>query len=203
MKRSTRKAFSTRYPCWRGWFAANNNSLPSSDAQYLVSTSLIVCGILSSVQITRFPLFRFEYYLGTGLNSVVGTSFAIIPVATGGFAQTYATGFCPQGQKLACPRGYGAILATACLCSLLEIALSFTKPRLLKRIFPLLVTGPTVTLIGLSLVRSGFQSWAGGAGCCIERPALCRLPRSWCPALPAMGKRGIHWAWVLRLCNHN
>lgn len=148
-------------------------NLPSSDAQYLVSTSLIVCGILSSIQITRFRLFRSEYYLGTGLISVVGTSFAIIPVATGGFEQMYATGFCPksaQGEKLACPRGYGAILGTACLCSLLEIALSFTKPRLLKRIFPPLVTGPTVTLIGLSLVQSGFQNWAGGAGSCIERP---------------------------------
>lgn len=38
-------------------------------AQYLVSTSLIVCGILSSVQITRFSL-PLGYKLGTGLISV-------------------------------------------------------------------------------------------------------------------------------------
>jgi xanthine/uracil permease len=48
-----------------------------------VSTSLIVCGILSSVQITRFHIYKTPYYIGTGLISVVGTSFATIPVATG------------------------------------------------------------------------------------------------------------------------
>ena len=47
---------------------------------YLVSTSLIVCGILSSIQITRFHIWRSPYYVGTGLISVVGTSFATIPV---------------------------------------------------------------------------------------------------------------------------
>ena len=48
---------------------------------YLVSTALIVCGILSSVQITRFHVYKTPYYVGTGLISVVGTSFATIPVA--------------------------------------------------------------------------------------------------------------------------
>jgi xanthine/uracil permease len=51
--------------------------------QYLVSTSLIVCGILSSIQITRFHIYKSPYFIGTGLISVVGTSFATIPVATG------------------------------------------------------------------------------------------------------------------------
>lgn len=57
------------------------------------------------------------------------------------------------------------------LC-LLEITLSFTRPTLLKKIFPLLVTGPTVTLLGLSLIKTGFESWAGGSGSsgCIDRP---------------------------------
>lgn len=150
-------------------------NLGEDTAQYLVSTSLIVCGILSSIQITRVRLFGSPYYLGTGLLCVVGTSFATIPVATGAFTQMYATGFCPtdsDGSRLPCPKGYGAILGTACCCALLEIALSFTKPSLLKTIFPPLVTGPTVTLIGLSLIKSGFRNWAGGAGSpgCIDRP---------------------------------
>ncbi|EHK99919.1 putative Uric acid-xanthine permease [Glarea lozoyensis 74030] len=55
--------------------------------QYLVSTSLIVCGILSAVQITRFHIMKTPYYIGTGLISVVGTSFAIIPIATKGLSQ--------------------------------------------------------------------------------------------------------------------
>ena len=148
-------------------------NFPGDQAQYLVSTSLIVCGILSSIQITRFHVYKSPYYVGTGLISVVGTSFAIIPVATGAFAQMYSTGFCPtaaDGTKLPCPEGYGAILGTACCCALLEILLSFTSPKYLKKFFPPLVTGPTVTLIGVSLVASGFEDWAGGSGGCLSRP---------------------------------
>jgi len=141
--------------------------------QYLVSTSLIVSGLLSSVQITRFHIYRSPYFVGTGLISVVGTSFAIIPVAEGAFAQFYASGYCPsdaQGSPLPCPAGYGAILGTACCCALLEILLSFAPPAVLKKVFPPLVTGPTVALIGVSLIQSGFQGWAGGSGACASRP---------------------------------
>ena len=169
-------------------------NLGAETTQYLVSTALIVCGILSSIQITRFHIYKSPYYVGTGLISVVGTSFSIIPVATGAFGQMYSTGFCPSapdGSKLPCPRGYGALLGTAALCSMLEIGLSFTKPSVLKRVFPPLVTGPTVLsfapnmkrqdannfsqvmLIGVALIETGFQDWAGGAGSpgCIDRPS--------------------------------
>jgi uric acid-xanthine permease len=148
-------------------------NLDAGTAQYLVSTSLIVCGILSSVQITRFHIYKTQYFIGTGLISVVGTSFATIPVASGAFAQMYASGFCPKdsaGNKLPCPQGYGAIIGTAAICALLEIAASFTRPTLLKKIFPPIVTGPTVALIGINLIRSGFQNWAGGSGTCASRP---------------------------------
>lgn len=87
---------------------------------YLVSTSLIVCGILSSIQITRFHIWRSPYYVGTGLISVVGTSFTTIPVATGALAQMYTSGYCPSdsdGNPLPCPQGYGAIIGTACTFS--------------------------------------------------------------------------------------
>jgi NCS2 family nucleobase:cation symporter-2 len=148
-------------------------NLGTDTSSYLVSTSLIVCGILSSIQITRFHVYKTRYYIGTGLISVVGTSFATIPVAQGGFAQMYANGYCPtaaDGTKLPCPRGYGAVLGTAALCALLEIGLSFAPAKVLKRVFPPLVTGPTVMLIGVKLIASGFQNWAGGNGLCASRP---------------------------------
>lgn len=138
--------------------------------QYLVSTSLIVCGILSAVQITRFHIYKTPYYIGTGLISVVGTSFAIIPIATKGLSQMYSNGMCPiaaDGSKLPCPEGYGAILGTASLCALLEIGFSFMTPALLKKLFPPVVTGPTVMLIGVSLIQSGLEDWAGGSGSCL------------------------------------
>lgn len=141
--------------------------------QYLVSTSLIVCGLLSMIQISRFHIYGTNYYVGTGLISVVGTSFATIPIATGALAQMYNTGFCPtaaDGTKLPCPDGYGAILGTQCICALIEVLMSFTPPRILKRIFPPLVTGPTVMLIGIHLIETGFQNWAGGSNDCASRP---------------------------------
>lgn len=58
-------------------------NFPPGLQQYLVSTSLIVSGILSMIQITRFHIWGTPYYLGTGLINVVGISFVIIPVAQG------------------------------------------------------------------------------------------------------------------------
>lgn len=56
-------------------------------SQYLVSTALIVSGLLSTLQITRLHFKGTPYYFGTGLISVVGTSFSVIPVASAGLAQ--------------------------------------------------------------------------------------------------------------------
>lgn len=153
--------------------SAGGAALGAGVSQYLVSTSLIICGILSSIQITRFHIYKTRYYIGTGLVSVVGTSFATIPVAQGGLAQMYASGYCPStsdGTRLPCPRGYGAVLGTAALCSLLEIGLSFAPAKVLKKFFPPLVTGPTVMLIGVKLIATGFSNWAGGSGTCSTRP---------------------------------
>jgi uric acid-xanthine permease len=103
---------------------------------------------------------------------VVGISFAIIPVASGAFAQMYENGFCPSdesGNPLPCPQAYGAVIGTAACCALLEIALAFTPPRLLLKVFPPMVTGPTVMLIGIKLIQSGFKNWAGGSGPCADK----------------------------------
>ncbi|KAI1810803.1 Xanthine/uracil permease [Poronia punctata] len=146
-------------------------NLETQVQQYLVSTSLIVCGILSMIQITRFHIRGTPYFIGTGLISVVGVSFAIIPVAQGAFAQMYANGFCPlaeDGTRLPCPDAYGALLGTAAVSALVEIAIAFMPPRLILKTFPPLVTGPTVMLIGIKLIQSGFKNWLGGSGPCSE-----------------------------------
>lgn len=150
---------------------AGGVNLTTEHTQYLVSTALIVSGLLSAIQITRIHIRGTPYYIGTGLISVVGISFAIIPVAQGAFTQMYANGFCPKdasGAKLPCPEAYGAVLGTAALCSLVEIALSFMPPKIMLKIFPPIVTGPTVMLIGIHLIESGFKNWAGGSGLCAD-----------------------------------
>lgn len=135
--------------------------------EYLVSLSLIVSGILSCIQYTRFHIPKTPYYVGTGLLSVVGTSFATISVVSKALPTMYGNGMCPvvDGVRQACPDGYGKILGTAMVCALLEIFLSFTPPKVLQKVFPALVTGPTVLLIGTHLVESGFKDWVGGSGC--------------------------------------
>lgn len=142
---------------------------------YLVSASLIVSGILSIIQITRFNLFNTRYYIGTGLLTVVGTSFATITIVTSAIPAMYANGECPvaaNGTFLPCPDGYGKILASGIVCSLLEILLSFTPPKVLQKIFPPIVTGPVVLLIGTKLVSSGFTDWVGGSAC---KGAMCTI----------------------------
>jgi uric acid-xanthine permease len=68
-------------------------NLSGDSANYLVSTSLIMSGILSAIQVTRFHILKTPYYIGTGLISVVGTSFSIITIATGALSQMYSTGY--------------------------------------------------------------------------------------------------------------
>ncbi|KAI1736083.1 purine permease [Xylaria scruposa] len=139
--------------------------------QYLVSTALIVSGILSMIQITRFHIWGTPYYIGTGLISVVGVSFTVIPVAQGAFTQMYANGFCPvasDGTRLPCPDAYGALLGTAAVAALIEFVIAFIPPRIILKIFPPLVTGPTVMLIGINLIESGFKNWLGGSGPCSD-----------------------------------
>ncbi|KAM0424251.1 hypothetical protein ACHAPT_010623 [Fusarium lateritium] len=149
--------------------SSSANLLPEQK-QYLVSTALIVSGIFSAVQITRFRIFGTQYFIGTGLLSVVGVSFSVIPVAQGSLTQMYANGFCPSdsgGNPLPCPKGYGAIIGTSAVCALLNILISFVPARVLLRLLPPIVTGPTVMLIGVKLIKSGFSNWMGGSGGCM------------------------------------
>jgi uric acid-xanthine permease len=78
---------------------AGGANLPQDQQSYLVSASLIVCGILSSIQITRFHIWKTPYFVGTGLISVVGTSFATIPVAQGALNQMYSNGMCKFSES--------------------------------------------------------------------------------------------------------
>lgn len=146
--------------------------------EYLVSSSLIVSGILSCIQITRFHIYKTPYYIGTGLLCVVGTSFATITIATNSLPIMYNNGMCPMvdGVKQACPDGYGRILATAIVCAFIEIILSFCPTNILQKVFPPLVTGPVVLLIGTKLIGSGFQNWIGGSDCVGKTCGVKHLP---------------------------
>ncbi|KAJ7758329.1 permease family-domain-containing protein [Mycena metata] len=160
-------------------------SLDSATSSYMISASLIGSGILSLVQISRLPLFG-GYYLGTGLISVVGTSFSTLSTANAIFDAMYRDGTCSSTTaadgtvtRNACPEAYGKLLGTSLICSFLEMFMAFVPPRVLKRIFPPMITGTVVLLIGAGLVGdSGALNWGGGSNGCQSFPtsgifALC------------------------------
>ncbi|KAG8986181.1 hypothetical protein FRB90_004174, partial [Tulasnella sp. 427] len=152
-------------------------NLDGNLSAYMISASLISCGILSLVQMSRLHLFG-RFYLGTGLITVVGTSFATLSTAFSIFGAMYKNGTCPMitnadgtTSKGPCPDAYGYLLGTSMVCSFLNMGLSFVPPRILKRIFPPIVTGTVIVLIGASLIgESGVLNWGGGSNDCHSRP---------------------------------
>jgi len=112
------------------------------------------------------------------------------------FNVLYSNGTCPSttGQdgtvtRLPCPDAYGYVLGTiapvpvarsesdsltgtSLICAFLEIFMSLVPPKALQRIFPPIVTGTVILLIGASLVgESGIPNWGGGSNDCRNRPA--------------------------------
>ncbi len=149
---------------------ASSLNLSGETSAYLISASLITSGIISAIQQSAIPLpFLGGRQLGTGLLSVVGTSFTTLSVTTSIFNNLYAEGVCPlnaDGSRGACPDAYGYLLGTAAVCALLEIALSFLPPRILKRMFPPIITGTVVAFIGIKLIgESAIPSFGGGSSC--------------------------------------
>ena len=143
-------------------------NLSGETSAYLISASLITSGIISAVQQSAIPL-PFGRQLGTGLLSVVGTSFTTLSVTSSIFSNLYAEGICPlnpDGTRAACPDAYGYLLGTAAVCALLEVALSFLPTRVLKRLFPPIISATVVCFIGVKLVgESAIPSFGGGSSC--------------------------------------
>lgn len=139
---------------------------------YLISSALVVCGLMSIIQIVRVRLAR-GYWMGTGLISMSGTSFTFLPVAEATFSSLEDEGVCVSSEP--CPEAYGRWLGTVAVGALLEILLSFVPPKSLCKIFPPVVSGSTVFLIGAALIGVGLKNWAGGAGPCYTYSELTRL----------------------------
>ncbi|OAX34570.1 Xanthine/uracil permease [Rhizopogon vinicolor AM-OR11-026] len=156
---------------------ASSLVLDPATSSYMISASLIACGILTLIQMSRVKLWK-GYYLGTGLLSVVGTSFATLSVANAIFDTMYSNGTCPSTvgangttTRGPCPDAYGMVVGTSLICSFFEMGLSFVLVRVLRRIFPPMVTGTVIVMIGADLIgASGMLNWGGGSNGCQARP---------------------------------
>ena len=120
---------------------AGSLGLTVAETGVLVSMALFTSGITTFIQVKRFGP------LGSGLLSVQGTSFTFVPLAI----QSGAAG----GLSLI----FGLTIAAAPLQMVLSRFLGIAR-----RLFPPIVTGSVVLLIGMSLIRVGMTDLAGGYG---------------------------------------
>ncbi|ORX80856.1 Xanthine/uracil permease [Basidiobolus meristosporus CBS 931.73] len=151
-------------------------NLDQETRSYMISASLMVRRS-SIIQIVRFRIPRTKYFIGAGLLQITGVAFSNIPAAQAIIGSMYKNGSCARelqsdGTYLyhPCPDAFGAILGTQMLCAAISISISFLPSRVMRRIFPKIVTGVVLTVIGASLIISGMQNWAGGTGPCSARP---------------------------------
>jgi xanthine/uracil permease len=136
--------------------------------QYLVSAAFITTGIATALQVTRVHIAKTPFYIGTGLLSVVGPTFDIIPIAINYTSMRYKNGTCPtadDGTQLPCPDAWGAILGSMLCTVWIQIAMSMVPPKKLNKIFPKIVTGSLLLLVGVYLINSGMQNWGGSSNC--------------------------------------
>lgn len=120
---------------------ANAINLPEASKIIMIQSAMIVAGLVTFVQL--YPLGK----VGARLPLVMGTSFAFVPTALS------------VGQAYGLP----AVLGGSLIGSLAEITMGFfIKP--LRRFFPPIVTGTVLVAIGISLLPTGINYFAGGAG---------------------------------------
>lgn len=111
----------------------------SEQMTYLVSIDIFMCGLATMIQ-----LFRNKYF-GIGLPVVLGCAIqAVAPLEM-------------IGQKFSINTMYGAIIVAGIFVFL--VAGWFSK---IKKLFPPVVTGTLITVIGLTLVPVAVQNMGGG-----------------------------------------
>eukprot|EP00884_Botryococcus_braunii_P021003 jgi/Botrbrau1/7587/Bobra.0159s0036.1 len=126
--------------------------------QYLVSASLICSGIFTMIHVWQIPLPFTNRYYGTGVISVIGISFTFLPISQSAIGIMMKDG-------LTFAEAYGAILGTIMCSFWIVLLISFMPAKLIRRLFPPMVSGVTIFLIGAALIKSGFQAWGGGVFC--------------------------------------
>lgn len=161
------------------WNSSHDSDMCASKG-FLVSCSWIVSGLLTAVQVFRCKIKGTPFSLGTGLVSVMGTSFTFLPLGqqmvSGAIADALASGDprCVVNPKLPAgsldcfgvgKEGYGKFLGTAMVASLFEVGIALSPPKIKNNVFRPLVVGMAVLMIGAALIASGIKYVGGGVFC--------------------------------------
>ncbi|PSF37901.1 xanthine permease XanP [Aphanothece hegewaldii CCALA 016] len=127
----------------------NALKLDAATTSYIISMSLFVSGVSTFIQCKKIGP------IGSGLLSLQGTSFAFLAPVIGVGLGAVQAGRTPE-QALA------LIFGVCFFGSAIEMILSRFL-HLAQKIFTPIVTGTVVMIIGLSLIKTGLFSIAGGA----------------------------------------
>ena len=117
--------------------------LSLQETSYLVSSSLVVSGLATFIQIVRVGP------IGSGLLSIQGTSFAFV----GPFIYAYET----MAQHLLPSEALGTLFGSAATCAAAVFVLSYFV-KSLRTIITTNVSGTTLILIGISLIVITLQN---------------------------------------------
>ncbi|KAI9732899.1 MAG: hypothetical protein M1834_003839 [Cirrosporium novae-zelandiae] len=143
-------------------------NLSPATTSYLVSAAFVTTGLATAVQVTRVHIFGTPFFIGTGLLSVVAPTFDILAIAFTYADMRYEDGTCPtagDGTRMPCPDAWGAMLGTMLCTVWVQIAMSMVPPRVLNRMFPKVVTGSLLLLVGVYLISNGMENWGGSSNC--------------------------------------
>ncbi|KAJ9517506.1 hypothetical protein QJQ45_025015, partial [Haematococcus lacustris] len=158
--------------------------------RYLVQAALIVTGLMTLVQVTGIRIGgKFMWGAGVvsgwpaqpatgaplgcpGLTaalcgvlsgwlqlSVMGVSFTSVPIVQSTLAKLM------KGEGMSFDEAYGHVLGTLCVSTLTPILFSFLPIKVLRKVFPPVVSGVTILLIGIHLTGAGLANWGGGSFC--------------------------------------
>lgn len=122
--------------------------LPATETSYIVSMSLFISGLATFLQIKRFGV------VGSGLLSLQGTSFAFLGSIVGVGTAIAQGGGTPQDAL-------ARIFGVCFVGSFVQILFSRFL-HLARQIISPVVSGTVVMIIGLSLIKAGMVSMAGG-----------------------------------------
>src|SRR5947209_14769965 len=114
--------------------------LPAEDVAFLISADLFACGLATLVQCIGFP------GVGIGLPVMMGVTFASV-------GPMLSMAAAPDVGLLGI---YGSVIAAGLFAFLVAPFISRLLP-----LFPPVVTGTIILVIGISLMRVGIN-WAGG-----------------------------------------
>lgn len=121
--------------------------------QYTIAASLICAGLFTIVQVCEFGLPK-GYQVGTGIVNVMIPSALFLAIGRSAMEAEALEGKTSE-------EAYGKFLGSCLIASLVTLAIAFLPSVVMKRVFPPMVQGICITLIGVALVSNGIANWGG------------------------------------------